>query len=353
MGIHVLRNALLPFVTIIGLMMANFIGGAVVTEAVFTYPGIGRLLIQAIIARDYPLIQGCILVILLVYMLINLGKSTFSTPTSIRASNTVEPMDDMPLPPSSLFDLRGQFALVTGASRGLGWATAQALAAAGATVILNGRDAESLTRQCEKLKAWGFQADVAAFDVTNAAAVTRTVASIGSRHGRLDILVSNAGSTVRKPLLEQTEDDWRQVIDADLTAGWRIAREAARIMMPAGYGRIVMISSINGFVARPAITAYVAAKAGLHGLVRALALDLGSSGVTINAIAPGYFPTEGNASLRRADPDFESRIAQRTPAGRWGRPKELGAAAVYLASPASGFTTGSILTVDGGLSSAI
>ena len=260
---------------------------------------------------------------------------------------------EKPPQPHEMFDLSGQVALVTGASRGIGWAIAQALAAAGATIVLNGRDPATLAPCRAALESWGFSADIAAFDVTDATATIAAVAAIGSRHRRLDILISNAGSTVRKPLLEQTDDDWRHVIEADLTAGWRLAREAARIMVPARYGRIVMVSSINGFVARPGITAYVAAKTGLHGLVRALALDFGSSGITVNALAPGYFPTEGNASLRKSNPEFEAHISQRTPAGRWGRTEELGAAAVYLASPASGFTTGSVLTVDGGLTAAI
>ncbi|MET0430396.1 MAG: SDR family NAD(P)-dependent oxidoreductase, partial [Microvirga sp.] len=243
-------------------------------------------------------------------------------------------MNEKPLAPSELFDLTGQVALITGASRGLGWAMAQSLAAAGATVILNGRDPDTLAPRCETLRSRGYPASTAPFDVTDAVGVVRAMADIRSRFGRLDILVSNAGSTIRKPLLEQTEEDWKGVIEADLTAGWRLAREAAAAMMPAGYGRIVLVSSINGFVARPGITAYVAAKTGLHGLVRALSLDLGATGVTVNALAPGYFPTEGNSGLRRTDPDFEARIAQRTPVGRWGRLDELGAAIVYLSSRA-------------------
>jgi gluconate 5-dehydrogenase len=230
---------------------------------------------------------------------------------------------------------------------------AQALAAAGATVVLNGRDAATLQPRCDALRNWGLSADIAPFDVSHPEGAPRAVSAIVERHGRLDILLSNAGSTVRKPLLDQSESDWDGVLGADLTAGWRLAQAAARWMVPAGYGRMIFVSSIMGTVARPGVTGYVTAKTGLHGLVRALAVELAPSGITVNALAPGYFPTEGNSELRRTDPSFEERIARRTPAGRWGDPPELGAAAVYLASPGAAYTTGSVLTVDGGLTAAI
>ena len=265
-------------------------------------------------------------------------------------------MDTLPARPpgpAALFDLSGQVALVTGASRGLGWTIAQALAAAGATIILNGRDPATLAPRCDTLRQWGFSAEIAPFDVADGAAAVSAVQAIGSRHGRLDVLVSNAGLTSRKPLLEQTDADWEDVIAADLTAGWRLAREAARIMIPARYGRMIFTSSIMASVARPTVTAYVTAETGLHGLVRALAVELAPNGITVNALAPGYFLTDGNSSLRRENPAFEGWISGRTPAGRWGEPQELGAAALYLASPAAAYTTGSVLTVDGGLTAAI
>ncbi len=169
---------------------------------------------------------------------------------------------------------------------------------------------------------------------------------------RLDILVSNAGIIVRKPLLETSDADWQTVIDTDLTAGFRLAREAARLMVKQRSGRIIVVSSIMGHIARPTIASYVASKAGLHGLVRALGVELAKDGVTVNAIAPGFFPTEANKAVYE-DRAFHDWICQRTPAGRWGDPAELGAAAVFLASAASSYCTGQVLTIDGGMTAAV
>lgn len=261
---------------------------------------------------------------------------------------------DRPAAPAALFSLAGQVALVTGASRGLGWAAARALAAAGAHVVLNGRDAAALAARRDQLADWGLSAEAMPFDAGDRTAAQAAVVSIADRHGRLDILHSNTAASVRKPFLEQTEAEWQGVVDQSLTAGWRLARLTAPVMAARAYGRIVFVSSINAVLARPSISAYSAAKAGLNGLVRGLAADLGPHGITVNALAPGYFLTDGNAPLRRAVPDFEQRIAARTPAGRWGDPdRDLGAAVLYLASPAAAYTNGSVLTVDGGLTAAL
>lgn len=247
------------------------------------------------------------------------------------------------------FDLSGRVALVTGSSRGLGLAIAQGMAAAGAMVILHGRNAEALQVRAAALPNC---AGTAAFDVTDPAGVEAAFARIAAQHGRLDILVNNAGVIPRKPLLETTDADWQAVIDSNLTAYFRIAREAARLMVPRKSGRIIMVSSIMGLVARPTIPGYVTAKAGLHGMVRALAVELAPHAVTVNALAPGFFPTDATDVLHK-DATFNAWIAGRAPLARWGDPPELAGPAVFLASDAASYVTGHVLVVDGGLSAAL
>lgn len=247
-----------------------------------------------------------------------------------------------------LFSLQGQVALVTGASRGLGLAMARAMAEAGATVILNGREAATLEAAALKLRADGLKAEIAAFDVTDLDRVPQEIAAIAERHGRLDVLVANAGINHRKPLLEWEIADFHRVLDTNLTACFLLAREAARAMLPRRSGRIIFTGSVVGIVARPTIHAYAAAKAGLAGMGKTLAVELAAQGITVNTICPGFFETEMNTALM-ANPEFHAWITQRCPMGRWAKPEELGGAAVYLASRAGAFVTGQTLVVDGGL----
>ena len=251
-----------------------------------------------------------------------------------------------------MFRLDGKVALVSGASRGLGWAMAHALATAGAHVVLNGRDRAALDARAAELAARGLKGEVAAFDVTDTATMTAAVQGVAARHGRLDILCANAGIQHRSPIVDFPLDDFRRVIETNLTAVWALAKEAARVMQPAKRGRIVITGSMTAIAARPTVSAYIASKGAVHALTRSLAVELGPHGVTVNCIAPGYFGTEMNTALVN-DEAFSGWVTGRTPVGRWGRPEEIGTAAVYLASDEAAFVNGHTLVVDGGFTAAL
>lgn len=246
-----------------------------------------------------------------------------------------------------MFDLSGRVALVTGASRGFGLEIAKLFAEAGALVVINGRHAETLLAAADVVRPHGL-VETAAFDVGDAPAAEAAIATIAKTHGRLDILINNAGINIRKPLDAFTVDDWRQVLEVDLTAAFVLSRAAAPGMVQRGFGRIVNIGSVLSVKGRASIPAYTAAKHGLLGLTKSLAAELGPSGVTCNAIAPGYFETEINTELLK-DEKFVRFVNERTPLRRWGKPEELAGAALYLASPAASYVNGHLLTVDGGM----
>ncbi len=253
---------------------------------------------------------------------------------------------------SKLFSLEGRVALVTGASRGLGWAIAEIFAEHGAHVVLSSRDQTVLDERAAELEKRGHSAQVHAFDAADRAAGAAAVAAVQAEHGRLDILVNNAGMVHRDPIAELADEDWDRVIEVNLTAAFRLARDAARHMAAAGHGRIINTASIMSLVARPAVASYVASKSALAGLTRALAVEFGPQGVTSNAIAPGYIISDMTADLHD-NPEFDSFVRTRTPLGRWGEAKEIGAVALFLASDASSYVNGHLLVADGGLTVAL
>jgi gluconate 5-dehydrogenase len=247
----------------------------------------------------------------------------------------------------AMFDLTGQVALVTGAARGLGRAIAGALAGQGALVLLNGRGGAALEAAVAAFRDSGGTAHALPADITGPAARQALFARIAADHRRLDILVNNAGARVRKALQDFAPGDLERVTGTNLFAPFEVSRLAAPMMIAQGGGRIINIASIAGPIARGGDAAYTASKAGLIGLTRALAAELGPHGIIVNAIAPGFFATEANTGMT-ADPKITAWLAGRTSLGRWGRAEEIGGAAVFLASREASFVTGHVLVVDGG-----
>ena len=235
---------------------------------------------------------------------------------------------------------------MTGAGRGLGFEIARALAAAGARVVLNGRDEARLADAVAQI---GSGSVAHAFDITDGAAVDVHVAAIAAQHGGIDILVNNVGQRDRRALADFAVAEVRALTEANLIAPLMLARAVAPGMIERGHGRIINITSIAGAISNSGDPVYTMTKGGLAALTRALAADLGPHGVTVNGIAPGFFATEANAAMV-ADAGIADWLARRTSLKRWGRPKEIAGAAVFLASEAASYITGEIITVDGGYS---
>ena len=246
------------------------------------------------------------------------------------------------------FSLEGRVAVITGSSRGLGYAIAQALGHAGAVVGINGRDPEKTADACRALGDSGIEAHPLPFEVRKTREALAAIEGLHAEKGRIDIFVHNAGHAMRVPFLRHGFRDWQRTIDVHLSAGFRLSQAVARHMVKQEWGRIIFTSSVLASIGREHVPAYSAAKGGMNALVRVMATELACHGITVNAIAPGYIATELTRPLHE-NPSFSASVTQKTPARRWGEPEEIGWAALYLASDAAAYVNGHVLTVDGGM----
>jgi gluconate 5-dehydrogenase len=249
---------------------------------------------------------------------------------------------------TKLFDLTGRTALVTGSSRGLGRAMAEGIAAAGATVVLNGSDPGRLAAAAGEMRGLGRAVHEACFDVTDEAGIVDAFERFDRDGIAIDILVNNAGIQLRRPMVDLATEDWRRVIETNLTSAFVVGREAAKRMIPRGRGKVINIGSLTSELARATVAPYTVAKGGIKMLTRAMAAEWGEHGLQANAIGPGYMLTDMNQALVD-NPAFDAWVKGRTPARRWGRPDELVGTAVFLASAASDYVNGQIIYVDGGM----
>jgi len=247
-----------------------------------------------------------------------------------------------------LFDLTGRRALVTGSSQGIGFALAKGLAAAGAQVVLNGRDEARLKTAAESLGA----GHTLAFDATDHEAARKAVDAFEADFGAIDILVNNAGMQYRTPLEDFPAEAFERLLRTNVSSVFNVGQAVARHMIARGAGKIINIASVQTALARPGIAPYTATKGAVGNLTKGMATDWAKYGLQCNAIAPGYFDTPLNAALV-ADPAFSAWLEKRTPAGRWGKVDELVGACIFLSSDASSFVNGHTLYVDGGITASL
>ena len=255
---------------------------------------------------------------------------------------------------NKLFSLEGKVALVTGAAYGIGFAIAEAYAKAGAKIAFNCRSQHHMDQALADYKAKGIEAKGYICDVTDEEQVKNMVADIEKELGVIDILVNNAGIIKRIPMTEMSVDDFKQVIDIDLTAPFIVSKAVIPGMIKKGHGKIINICSMMSELGRETVSAYAAAKGGLKMLTRNICSEYGEYNIQCNGLGPGYIATPQTAPLRERQADgsrhpFDSFICAKTPAGRWLEPEELAGPAVFLASDASNAVNGHILYVDGGI----
>ncbi|TVT37311.1 glucose 1-dehydrogenase [Hymenobacter setariae] len=273
--------------------------------------------------------------------------------TSILTSNghsatngtTLAIADPASQPGLQVFSLAGQVALITGGGTGIGFEIARCMVAAGATVIITGRREAVLQESVAEL---GEGAHFVVNDVSDLGGTDTLIEQIEAEYGPLDILVNNAGINMKKPALEVTDEDFSRIIHTNLNAVFALTRAAARRMVPRGSGTIIMISSMAAYYGIDRVVAYAASKSAVEGMVKVLASEFSKHGVRVNAIAPGFIETEMSRTAMNSDPDRRDRAMRRTPMGKFGKPADIGHAAVFLASDAARYITGASLPVDGG-----
>ena len=248
----------------------------------------------------------------------------------------------------NLFGLSGKISLITGSGRGIGFTLARGLAQAGSTVILNDIDEARLEKAVDSFKNDGFKTHGFPFDVRDEEAVSKQVQKIEKEIGVIDILINNAGIQIRGALEEFEVDDWKRILDVNLTGVFIVSKAVVQGMKKRKAGKIINICSIQSELARPTIAPYTASKGGVRNLTKGMATDWGKYNIQINGIAPGYFKTEMTQSLYE-NKEFDAWLCSRVPADRWGNPDELVGAAVFLASKASDYVNGHLIYVDGGL----
>lgn len=252
----------------------------------------------------------------------------------------------------SLFDLTGKRALVTGSSQGIGFALARGLAAAGAAVVLNGRDAAKLDAAARTLRGEGATVATLAFDATDHEGVRTAVDGFEAAHGAIDILVNNAGMQHRTPLEDFPPDAFEKLLQTNIASVFHVGQAVARHMIARGAGKIVNICSVQTALARPGIAPYTATKGAVANLTKGMATDWAKHGLQCNGLAPGYFDTPLNKALVE-DPKFTEWLSNRTPAGRWGNVEELVGTCIFLSSAASSFVNGTVVYVDGGITASL
>ncbi|GIT91683.1 gluconate 5-dehydrogenase [Jannaschia pagri] len=251
-----------------------------------------------------------------------------------------------------LFDLTGKRALITGSSQGIGFALARGLAAAGASVVLNGRDSAKLDAAAETLRGEGATVETLAFDATDHVAVRAAVDGFEAETGAIDILVNNAGMQHRTPLEEFPADAFERLLQTNIASVFHVGQAVARHMIGRGAGKIVNICSVQTALARPGIAPYTATKGAVANLTKGMATDWAKHGLQCNGLAPGYFETPLNQALVD-DPKFTEWLSNRTPAGRWGKVEELVGTCIFLSSDASSFVNGTTVFVDGGITASL